>query len=172
MGHATRIEIHGTDDVRVYAPFEAKDTIKARPVRHWDKTLRAWIVPLSDVETVRILLTRCGYPPLVIDHRPIKHTTNGAQAWADALFAQVPERLHGRLFRAMVGSSIRTRAAPGLGTECGHDRALLARDREDFTSHDRRRPRPDLWLAGSTASSPTGAIDAAPPASACSRLDG
>ncbi len=111
MGHATRIEIHGTHDARVYAPFEAKDATKARPVRHWDKTFKAWIVPLSDVETVKILLNRCGYPPLVIDYRPVKPTTNGAQVWADALFAQVPKRLHGRLFRAMVGSAIPTWSA-------------------------------------------------------------
>jgi hypothetical protein len=51
----------GSDEVRIQAPFDAKEIIKAVPGRWWSKADKRWVVPSRNALVADQLLHEAGY---------------------------------------------------------------------------------------------------------------
>jgi hypothetical protein len=80
-------------NILVFAPFDAKDDIKALPSRRWDRERRCWVVPKELCLAARRILDRwCT----TVDDR-----SEAATDWLVEMFASVPDEHVDRVYRAL-----------------------------------------------------------------------
>lgn len=79
-------------NILVFAPFDAKDDIKALPSRRWDRERRCWVVPRELRYDVRVLERWCT----VIDDR-----SDAATEWLSEMFAVIPDEQVNRVYRTL-----------------------------------------------------------------------
>ncbi len=80
-------------NILVFGPFEAKDDLKALPVRRWDAVRRCWVVPAPLHRAARQILERwCT----AVDDR-----TEDVSSWVVDLFAVIPDEHLDRIYRAL-----------------------------------------------------------------------
>lgn len=80
-------------NILVFAPFDAKDDIKALPSRRWDNNRRCWVVPKELHHAARRVLDRwCT----TIDDR-----SEASMGWLVDLFAAIPDESVDRVYRAL-----------------------------------------------------------------------
>lgn len=115
----------------ISSPFEAKDDIKALPVRRWNPARKRWVIPESDVEVAAARLRGAGHVVEILEQKKEKRTrANGEKrkygfTWADDMFAQLPERFHDPVHRSLTKI-----LHPDIGGDLDAMQALnIARDR-------------------------------------------
>lgn len=92
----------GKAEIVLISPYEAKDLIRTIPGRRWDKTRKVWTAPATALDVVLDVLddwpggVRCK-----ARHTPGTGPSTASGSWPDQMFDQVPDELHGALYRAL-----------------------------------------------------------------------
>jgi hypothetical protein len=98
------------DKISLRTPYQANfvDQLKLRIpsyARKWDPTAKTWMVDTTFHKIAVDLCNACFAQVIIDDRRQKQHRTNGrstgATDWAAAMFAELPERLHKPIYKAL-----------------------------------------------------------------------
>lgn len=88
-------------DLRVRAPFELKEELKATGGR-WDPVHRGWTVPRPNLAELVAVLRYLGVEYDLVELAPARKARPAASTtWAESMFASLPEHLREPAYRAL-----------------------------------------------------------------------
>lgn len=106
QGSGVRIIDEGVGgELRVRAPYELKDELKAFNGAHWNPVHRVWMLERWHLQELLALLRyrRIPFDVLRLDGEPAAQPRRtGSPSWPEALFAALPAHLREPAYKALV----------------------------------------------------------------------